>query len=83
MKSDSIQADETRQHQENIEQHNRDMEITEKKQLKYQRLSFICSFLSMLFMGAVLAIVIMAAMYLGPRVETIYNSTMVSLENLE
>ncbi len=76
-------AEEARQYRENIEHHNRDMAVTEKKQLKYQRLAFFFSMLSAIFMGAMLAVVLGVVSFLIPRVETIYNSTMVSLENLE
>ena len=59
------------------------MAITEKKELKYQKLAFFCSLLSALFMGAVLAVVITVVLYAMPKVDAIYNSTMVSLQNLE
>ena len=73
----------TREHQKSIEEHNRDMAITEKKELKYQKLSFICSLLSAIFMGLVLAVVIGVCAFIMPKVEKIYESTMISLENLE
>ena len=48
-----------------------------------QKLAFFCSLLSALFMGAVLAVVITVVLYAMPKVDAIYNSTMVSLQNLE
>jgi type II secretory pathway component PulF len=59
------------------------MAITEKKELKYQKLSFLCSLLSAIFMGAVLAVVITVVLYAMPKVDAIYKSTMISLQNLE
>lgn len=79
----ATEAAEERQYRENIELHNRDMAVTEKKQLKYQRLSFVFSLLSTVFMGIVLAVVIGVVLFVLPKVETIYESTMVSLTNLE
>jgi len=76
-------AEETRHYRESIEQHNRDMATTEKKQLKYQKLAFVFSMLSAVFMGVMLAVVIAVAAFILPKVETIYDSTMVSLQNLE
>ena len=73
----------TLEHQKNIEEHNRDMAITEKKELKYQKLAFLCSLLSAIFMGAVLVVVIGVCAFILPKVDDIYKSTMVSLENLE
>lgn len=81
--ADMAEAAERRQYRENIEQHNRDMATTEKKQLKYQRLAFAFSLLSTIFMGLVLAIVIAVVAFVMPKVQAIYDSTMVSLENLE
>ncbi len=75
--------EETRLHQESVEQHNREMAITEKKELKYQKLAFLCSLLSAIFMGAVLAVVITVVLYAMPKVDAIYKSTMISLQNLE
>lgn len=80
---DQAHIEETRQHQKSIEEHNRDMAITEKKELKYQKLSFLCSLLSAIFMGAVLAVVITVVLYAMPKVDAIYKSTMISLQNLE
>ena len=77
------EAEETRQYRENIEQHNRDMATTEKKQLKYQKLSFLFSLVSTVFMGVMLVIVICVVGWVMPKVQAIYDSTMVSLSNLE
>lgn len=65
------------------EQHNTEMAITEKAQLRYQKLSFVMSTLSCIFMAAVLAVVIGLCVYVVPKVNTIYNSTMVTLANME
>ena len=59
------------------------MAKTEKSQLKYQKLAFIMSMLGTIFMGVILIIVIGLVVYIVPKVNTIYESTMVSLNNLE
>ena len=73
----------TASYRQNVEEHNKEMAQTEKSQLKYQKLSFIMSMLSAIFTGTVLIIVICLAAYVVPKVNTVYNSTMVSLNNLE
>ena len=74
---------ETAAYRQNVEEHNREMAQTEKSQLKYQKLAFIMSMLSAIFMGVVLIIVIGLVVYVVPKVNAIYDSTMVSLNNLE
>ena len=74
---------ETATYRQNVEEHNREMAQTEKSQLKYQKLAFVMSMLSAIFMGAVLVIVIGLVVYVVPKVNAIYDSTMVSLNNLE
>ncbi len=74
---------ETAAYRQNVEEHNREMAQTEKSQLKYQKLAFVMSMLSAIFMGAVLVIVIGLVVYVVPKVNAIYDSTMVSLNNLE
>ncbi len=71
------------QHMINQEEHNKEMAQTEKAQLKYQKLSFVMSALSALIMAVILIIVIGLASYIVPKVDTIYTSTMKSLNNLE
>ncbi|MBQ9866022.1 MAG: hypothetical protein IJM34_03290 [Lachnospiraceae bacterium] len=71
------------QHMINQEEHNKEMALTEKAQLKYQKLSFVMSALSAVIMAVILIIVIGLASYIVPKVDTIYNSTMKSLNNLE
>lgn len=71
------------QHMINQEEHNKEMAQTEKAQLKYQKLSFVMSALSAVIMAVILIIVIGLASYIVPKVDTIYNSTMKSLNNLE
>ena len=73
----------TANYRQNVEEHNKEMAQTEKSQLKYQKLSFVMSMLSAIFTGTVLIIVICLAAYVVPKVNTVYNSTMVSLNNLE
>ena len=73
----------TASYRQNVEEHNKEMAQTEKSQLKYQKLSFVMSMLSAIFTGAVLIIVICMVAYVVPKVNTIYDSTMVSLNNLE
>ena len=73
----------TASYRQNVEEHNKEMAQTEKSQLKYQKLSFVMSMLSAIFTGTVLIIVICLAAYVVPKVNTVYNSTMVSLNNLE
>ena len=65
------------------EEHNKEMAVTEKAQLKYQKLAFLMSTLSAIFMLAVLIIVIYLANYVVPRVDTIYTRSMTSLKNME
>ena len=74
---------ETAAYRQNVEEHNREMAQTEKSQLKYQKLAFLMSMLSAVFMGVVLIIVIGLVIYVVPKVNAIYDSTMVSLNNLE
>lgn len=74
---------ETAAYRQNVEEHNKEMAKTEKSQLKYQKLAFIMSMLGTIFMGVILIIVIGLAVYIVPKVNTIYESTMVSLNNLE
>ena len=71
------------QHMINQEEHNKEMALTEKAQLKYQKLSFVMSALSAVIMAVILIIVIGLASYIVPKVDTIYNSTMKNLNNLE
>ena len=71
------------QHMINQEEHNKEMTLTEKAQLKYQKLSFVMSALSAVIMAIILIIVIGLASYIVPKVDTIYNSTMKNLNNLE
>ena len=59
------------------------MAVTEKAQLKYQKLAFLMSAMSAGIMVIILIIVICLASYTVPKVDTIYNSTMRSLDNLE
>ena len=73
----------TASYRQNVEEHNKEIAQTEKSQLKYQKLSFVMSMLSAIFTGTVLIIVICLAAYVVPKVNTVYNSTMVSLNNLE
>lgn len=65
------------------EEHNKEMAVTEKAQLKYQKLAFLMSTLSAIFMLAVLIIVIYLANYVIPKVDTIYNRSLTSLKNME
>ncbi len=65
------------------EEHNKEMAVTEKAQLKYQKLAFLMSAMSAGIMVIILIIVICLASYTVPKVDTIYNSTMRSLDNLE
>ena len=71
------------EHRISVEAHNKEMATTEKKQLKYQKLSFLMSLFSCLFTAAMLIILIYVIQMLMPKVDTIYQSTMVSLNNLE
>ena len=73
----------TASYRQNVEEHNKEIAQTEKSQLKYQKLSFVMSMLSAIFTGTVLIIVICMVAYVVPKVNTIYDSTMVSLNNLE
>ncbi len=71
------------QHYLKQEEHNKEMAVTEKAQLKYQKLAFLMSTLSAIFMLAVLIIVIYLANYVVPKVDTIYTRSMTSLKNME
>ena len=71
------------EHRISVEAHNKEMATTEKKQLKYQKLSFLMALFSCLFTAAMLVILIIVIQAIMPKVDTIYNSTMVSLNNLE
>ena len=71
------------QHYLTQEEHNKEMAVTEKAQLKYQKLAFLMSTLSAIFMLAVLIIVIYLANYVVPKVDTIYTRSMTSLKNME
>ena len=71
------------QHYLKQEEHNKEMAVTEKAQLKYQKLSFIMSGLSALFTFIILVIVIGMALYVVPKVDTVYNRSMTSLKNME
>ena len=74
---------ETAEYRQNVEEHNREMAETERSQLKFQKLAFIMSMLSAIFTGIILIIVIFLVCYVIPKVNTIYDSTMISLNNLE
>ncbi|MCR5251136.1 MAG: hypothetical protein K6E50_11070 [Lachnospiraceae bacterium] len=69
--------------EEKQEAHNRDMAATEKAQLRYQKLSFAMNVLRTLFMAGIFAVVLWLAYYIVPKVNTVYDSTMHSLNNLE
>ena len=71
------------EHRISVEAHNKEMATTEKKQLKYQKLSFLMALFSCLFTAVMLVILIIVIQAIMPKVDTIYNSTMVSLNNLE
>ncbi len=75
--------EETAAYRQNVEEHNREMAQTEKSQLKYQKLAFIMSMLSAIFTGIILVVVLLLVGYVIPKVDNIYASTMVSLNNLE
>ncbi len=70
-------------HRQNVEEYNKQAALIEKKQLKYQKLSFLMSMLSAIFTGGMLIVVVGFVMFAVPKVNTIYDSTMVSLKNLE
>ena len=70
-------------HRQNVEEYNKQAALIEKKQLKYQKLSFLMSMLSALFTGGMLIVVVGFVMFAVPKINTIYDSTMVSLKNLE
>ena len=55
----------------------------EEKQLKYQKLQFYFSLLNTGFVGVLVVIVLVVVMNVLPKVNDIYDSTMVSLNNLE
>ena len=55
----------------------------EKKQLKYQKLSFLMSMLSAFFTGGMFIVVVGFVVFAVPKINNIYDSTMVSLKNLE
>ena len=79
-----LKAEEERaEFRQNVEEHNREMALTEKSQLKYQKLGFIMSMLSAIFTGIILLIVLLLVGYVVPKVDNIYASTMISLNNLE
>ena len=71
------------QHYLKQEEHNKEMAVTEKAQLKYQKLSFIMSGLSALFTLIILVIVVCLALYVVPKVDNIYSRSMASLKNME
>ena len=55
---EELKAEEERaEFRQNVEEHNREMALTEKSQLKYQKLGFIMSMLSAIFTGIILLIV--------------------------
>ncbi|MCR5118870.1 MAG: hypothetical protein K6B44_04535 [Lachnospiraceae bacterium] len=66
-----------------INEHNKDMAIVEKRQLKYQKLSFAMSLITMLMVGAIMVVIVGAVFYVKPMITDIYDSTMISLANLE
>ncbi len=66
-----------------INEHNKDMAIVEKRQLKYQKLSFAMSLITMLMVGAIMVVIVGAVLYIKPMITDIYDSTMISLANLE
>ena len=70
-------------HRQNVEEYNKQAALIEKKQLKYQKLSFLMSMLSAIFTGGMLIVVVGFVMFAVPKINTIYDSTMVSLKNLE
>ncbi len=55
----------------------------EEKVLHYQKLQFVFSLMSMIFLGLLTLIVAIVVMNIMPKVEQLYSSAMVSLENLE
>ncbi len=71
------------QHYRNQEEHNKEMAVTEKAQLKYQKLAFIMSAMSALFTLAMLIVVICLANYVAPKIDTIYSRSVTSLKNME
>ncbi|MBP5607860.1 MAG: hypothetical protein J6X66_06280 [Lachnospiraceae bacterium] len=81
--SESKKIQDEKDHLAKQEQHNTEMARTEKAQLRFQKLSFVMSILSCLFMAAMLIIVICLCTYIVPKVNTIYNSTMITLANME
>ena len=66
-----------------VEAHNKDMAVVEKRQLKYQKLAFAMSFITMVMVGVIMAVIVVSVLYVKPMITDIYDSTMVSLENLE
>lgn len=66
-----------------VEAHNKDMAIVEKRQLKYQKLAFAMSFITMLMVAAIMVVIVGAVLYVKPMITDIYDSTMKSLDNLE
>ena len=70
-------------HRQNVEEYNKQAALIEKKQLKYQKLSFLMSMLSAIFTGGMLIVIVGFVMFAVPKINTIYDSTMVSLKNLE
>ena len=71
------------QHYLKQEEHNKEMAVTEKAQLKYQKLSFIMSAMSAFFTLIILVVVIGLAVYVVPKVDTVYTRSMTSLKNME
>ena len=66
-----------------VEAHNRDMAVVEKGQLKYQKLAFVMSLITMLMVGAIMIVIVSAVLYVKPMITDVYDSTMKSLDNLE
>ncbi|MCR4585331.1 MAG: hypothetical protein K5686_06355 [Lachnospiraceae bacterium] len=66
-----------------VEAHNKDMAIVEKRQLKYQKLAFAMSFITMLMVAAIMVVIVGAVLYVKPMITDIYDSTMISLQNME
>ena len=76
-------ADNQEAYNREISEHNKDMAVMEKRQLKYQKLAFAMSFITMIMVGVIMFVIVSAVMYIKPMITDIYDSTMVSLENLE
>ena len=71
------------EHNNALTEHNKDMAIVEKRQLKYQKLSFVMSLITMLMVGVIMAVIVAAVLYVKPMITDIYDGTMRSLDNLE